>query len=90
VRYWDEHHRTAKWVCWGCERLHWQRDSHGTPPHPLDITVEGEFQYGPLRSDGFGDFLPTIPPPRLTCPRNWSPGCTRAARGRLPCCETVT
>ncbi|MFK0265514.1 hypothetical protein ACIQU1_29915 [Streptomyces angustmyceticus] len=61
VRYWDERHRTSKWVCWGCERLHWERDSHGTPPHPVDLTVEGEFQYGPLRSDGFGDFFPDDP-----------------------------
>ncbi|MER7934921.1 MULTISPECIES: hypothetical protein [unclassified Streptomyces] len=58
VRYWDERHRTAKWVCWGCDRLHWERDEHGTPPHPLDLTVEGEYQYGPLRADGFGDFFP--------------------------------
>ncbi|QNE76843.1 hypothetical protein F0344_21475 [Streptomyces finlayi] len=61
VRYWDEDLRTAKWVCWGCDRLHWERDEHGTPPHPLDITVEGEFKFGPLRSDGFGDFFPDDP-----------------------------
>ncbi|MFJ9905202.1 hypothetical protein ACIRVK_20280 [Streptomyces sp. NPDC101152] len=61
VRYWDERHGSTKWVCWGCDRLHWERDSHGTPPHPVDITVEGEFKYGPLRSDGFGDFFPADP-----------------------------
>ncbi|MFK0287869.1 hypothetical protein ACIQVL_46420 [Streptomyces sp. NPDC090499] len=61
VRYRDEARRSAKWLCWGCDRLHWERDSHGTPPHPLDITVEGEFKYGPLRSDGFGDFFPDDP-----------------------------
>jgi hypothetical protein len=61
VRYWDERHRTVKWACWGCDRLHWERDSHGTPPHPVDITVEGEFKFGPLRSDGFGDFFPDDP-----------------------------
>ncbi|MFB0619498.1 hypothetical protein [Streptomyces sp. AGS-58] len=61
VRYWDERHRTVKWVCWGCDRLHWDRDSHDAPPHPIDITVEGEFKYGPLRSDGFGDFFPDDP-----------------------------
>ncbi|MFD9222880.1 hypothetical protein ACFWDI_23360 [Streptomyces sp. NPDC060064] len=61
VRYWDERHRTAKWVCWGCDRLHWERDSHGTPAHPVDLTVEGEYKYGPLRSDGFGDFFPDDP-----------------------------
>ncbi|MFI2186308.1 hypothetical protein [Streptomyces sioyaensis] len=61
VRYWDERHRTAKWVCWGCDRLHWERNSHGTPPHPVDLTVEGEFKFGPLRSDGFGDFFPDNP-----------------------------
>ncbi|MFJ6786720.1 hypothetical protein [Streptomyces angustmyceticus] len=61
VRYRDKRHRTSKWVCWGCERLHWERDSHGTPPHPVDLTVEGEFQYGPLRSDGFDDFFPDGP-----------------------------
>ena len=58
VRYWDERHGTTKWLCWGCDRL---RDSHDTPPHPVDITVEGEFKYGPLRSDGFGDFFPDDP-----------------------------
>ncbi|MGV9249333.1 hypothetical protein [Streptomyces sp. NPDC003710] len=61
VRYWDERHKTAKWVCWGCDRLHWERDSHGTPPHPVDITVEGEFKFGPLRAEGFGDFFPDDP-----------------------------
>ncbi|RPF36333.1 hypothetical protein EDD92_6369 [Streptomyces sp. TLI_185] len=61
VRYWEERRRTVKWVCWGCDRLHWERDSHGAPPHPVDITVEGEFKYGPLRSDGFGDFFPDDP-----------------------------
>lgn len=61
VRYWDERHGTAKWVCWGCDRLHWERDAHGTPPHPVDITVEGEFRFGPLRSEGFGDFFPDDP-----------------------------
>jgi len=66
VRYWDERHRTAKWVCWGCDRLHWERDSHGTPPHPVDLTVEGEFKYGPLRSEGFGDFFPDDPAAALT------------------------
>ncbi|MEV6795788.1 hypothetical protein AB0M87_28210 [Streptomyces sp. NPDC051320] len=62
VRYWDERHRTAKWVCCSCDRLHWERDAHGTPPPPaVHITVEGEFKYGPLRSDGFGDFAPDDP-----------------------------
>ncbi|MFB7334704.1 hypothetical protein FNH09_03645 [Streptomyces adustus] len=61
VRFWDERHRTAKWVCWSCDRLHWERDSHGAPPYPVDLTVEGEFQYGPLRSGGFGDFFPDDP-----------------------------
>ncbi|MFJ5675904.1 hypothetical protein [Streptomyces sp. NPDC093097] len=61
VRYWDERHRTAKWACWGCDRLLWERDSHGTPPHPVHLTVEGEFTFGPLRSEGFGDFFPDDP-----------------------------
>jgi hypothetical protein len=61
VRYWDERHRTSKWLCWGCDRLYWERDSHGTPPHPVDITLEGEYKFGPLRSDGFGDFFPDDP-----------------------------
>ncbi|QOV35460.1 hypothetical protein IM697_36235 [Streptomyces ferrugineus] len=61
VRYWDERHRSAKWVCWGCDRLHWERDSHGTPPHPVHLTVEGEYKFGPLRSEGFGDFFPDDP-----------------------------
>lgn len=61
VRYWDEGHRTAKWVCWGCDRLDRDRDEHGTPPHPVHLVVEGEFRYAPLRSDGFGDFFPDDP-----------------------------
>ncbi|PBC65872.1 hypothetical protein BKI49_01075, partial [Streptomyces sp. Tue6028] len=61
VRYRDERHGTSKWVCWGCDRLYWERDSHGTPPHPVDVTVEGEFGCGPLRADGFGDFAPDDP-----------------------------
>jgi len=61
VRYWDEVLGTVKWLCWGCDRLHWERDGHRNPPHPVDITVEGEFKHGPLRSDGFGDFLPDDP-----------------------------
>ncbi|MEU7056365.1 hypothetical protein [Streptomyces sp. NPDC046197] len=66
VRYWDERHETAKWVCWGCDGLYWERDSHGTPPHPVDITVEGEYAFGPLRADGFGDFFPDDPVAALT------------------------
>ncbi|MFF4782715.1 hypothetical protein ACFY3E_15635 [Streptomyces griseorubiginosus] len=68
VRYWDEHQRTMKWLCWGCDRLHWERDLHGSPPHPLDITVEGEFKYGPLRAEGFGDFFPDDPAAGLDRP----------------------
>ncbi|MFF3763225.1 hypothetical protein ACFYYR_03940 [Streptomyces sp. NPDC001922] len=66
VRYWDEHQRTAKWLCWGCDRLHWERDRHDAPPHPVDLTIEGEYQYGPLRADGFGDFFPDDPAAALT------------------------
>ena len=29
--------------------------------HPVHVTVEGEFKYGPLRSEGFGDFFPDDP-----------------------------
>ncbi|MET4922391.1 hypothetical protein P3L51_08515 [Streptomyces sp. PSRA5] len=61
VRYWDEGHGSVKWLCWGCDRLHWERDPHGAAPHPLDITVEGEYRFGPLRSEGFGDFFPDDP-----------------------------
>ncbi|GAA2695731.1 hypothetical protein [Streptomyces lunalinharesii] len=66
VRYRDEHRKTAKWACWGCDRLHWDRDSHSTPPHPVDLTVEGEYAFGPLRSEGFGDFFPDDPAAALT------------------------
>lgn len=61
VRYWDERHETAKFVCWGCLRLHWTIDAHGNPPHPVDITVEGEYKYWPLRAENFGDFAPDDP-----------------------------
>ncbi|MGP9022768.1 hypothetical protein ACT1U9_30740 [Streptomyces sp. BR1] len=61
VRYWDASHDTAKFVCWGCARLHWTLDSHGNPPHPLHITVQGEYKWYPLRADGFGDFAPDDP-----------------------------
>ncbi|MEW2302218.1 hypothetical protein AB0958_19940 [Streptomyces sp. NPDC006655] len=61
VRYWDEQHRTAKFLCWGCDRLHWTADAHGTPPHPLRVVVEGEYKWLPLRAEGFGDFAPDDP-----------------------------
>ncbi|MFE2276148.1 hypothetical protein ACFXAE_02495 [Streptomyces sp. NPDC059454] len=61
VRYRDERHRTATWVCWGCDRPHGEHDSHSAPPHPVRITVEGEYKFAPLRSDGFGDFFPDDP-----------------------------
>ncbi|MEV6669773.1 hypothetical protein [Streptomyces sp. NPDC051162] len=61
VRYWDERHGSAKFVCWGCQRLHWTLDAHGSPPHPLHIVVEGEYKWGPLRAEGFGDFMPDDP-----------------------------
>ncbi len=61
VRYWDERHRTAKFVCWGCRRLHWSLYPHGVPPHPLHIVVEGEYQWHPLRAEGFEDFAPDDP-----------------------------
>ncbi|MBB5118718.1 hypothetical protein AF335_06195 [Streptomyces eurocidicus] len=61
VRYWDEKHGTMKFVCWGCQRLHWTLDAHGSPPHPVHIIVEGEYKWGPLRAEGFGDFAPDDP-----------------------------
>ena len=61
VRYRDERHRTSTWICWGCDRLHEESDGNDAPPHPLHIDVDGEFKYGPLRSDGFGDFFPDDP-----------------------------
>ncbi|MFI6494538.1 hypothetical protein [Streptomyces sp. NPDC050564] len=68
VRYWDERHSTSNRVCWGCDRLHWKHDSHSTPPHPVHITVEGEYKFGPLRSNGFGDFAPDDPAAALHLP----------------------
>ncbi|MEU3751305.1 hypothetical protein AB0H17_00870 [Streptomyces olivoreticuli] len=61
VRYWDEQHGSAKFMCWGCQSLHWTLDAHGSPPHPLHIVVEGEYKWGPLRAEGFGDFAPDDP-----------------------------
>ncbi|MFJ5529600.1 hypothetical protein [Streptomyces sp. NPDC093261] len=29
--------------------------------NPIDITVEGEYAFGPLRAEGFGDFFPDDP-----------------------------
>lgn len=68
VSCWDESHRTAKFVCWGCDRLHWSADEHGDPPHPVQITVEGEFKWFPLRAEGFGDFAPDDPAAGLVLP----------------------
>ncbi|WP_406164945.1 hypothetical protein [Streptomyces sp. NBC_00996] len=39
-----------------------------TPPHPVHITVEGECKFGPLRSNGFGDFAPDDPAAALHLP----------------------
>jgi len=61
VRYWDEQHGSAKYVCWGCDRLDWSADAHGTPPHPLDVMVRGQYRWHPLRAEGFGDFAPDDP-----------------------------
>ncbi|MFE7113881.1 hypothetical protein ACFU99_00420 [Streptomyces sp. NPDC057654] len=61
VRYWDERHKTVKFVCWGCQRLHWTIDAHGNPPHPLHIIVEGEYRWYPLRVDKCEDFAPDDP-----------------------------
>ncbi|MEU6481409.1 hypothetical protein ABZ858_31970 [Streptomyces sp. NPDC047017] len=66
VRYRDESHGTAKFLCWGCDRLHWSGDAHGTPPHPLALTVLGEYKWSPLRAEGFGDFAPDDPAAGLT------------------------
>ncbi|GAA4314242.1 hypothetical protein GCM10023086_35440 [Streptomyces venetus] len=61
VRFWDERHQEEKFVCWGCERLHWTVDAHDAPPHPLDITVEGEYGLYPLHAEGFGSLAPDDP-----------------------------
>ncbi|MEU6354180.1 hypothetical protein ABZ896_33450 [Streptomyces sp. NPDC047072] len=61
VRYRDERHGSVRFVCWGCGRLHWTADAHGTPPHPVDIRVKGYYGAHPLRADGFEDFAPDDP-----------------------------
>ncbi|ARF53503.1 hypothetical protein [Streptomyces gilvosporeus] len=61
VRYWDEQHQAAQFVCWGCQRLDRTLDAHGDPPHPLRIVVVGEYKWFPLRAEGFGDFAPDDP-----------------------------
>ncbi len=61
VRYWDERHSTAKFVCWACLQLHWGRDPHEAPQPPEHIVVAGEFAWAPLRAEGIGDFLPDDP-----------------------------
>ncbi|MEU9100046.1 hypothetical protein [Streptomyces sp. NPDC048361] len=61
VRFWDEGHSTAKFVCWQCPRLHWVQDAHTNPPAPLHISVEGEYKWHPLRAEGIGDFAPDDP-----------------------------
>ncbi|WBO63816.1 hypothetical protein [Streptomyces camelliae] len=68
VRYWDEQHQDEKFVCWGCDRFHWTADAHTNPPHPLDITVEGEAGMDPLRAEGFGYFAPDDPAAGLHLP----------------------
>ncbi|OKI01932.1 hypothetical protein A6A06_12445 [Streptomyces sp. CB02923] len=68
VRYWDARHGSAKFVCWGCSRLHWTLESHGTPPHPLHMTIMAEYHWAPFRAEGFGDFLPDAPVAALDLP----------------------
>ncbi|GAA0631816.1 hypothetical protein GCM10009535_04260 [Streptomyces thermocarboxydovorans] len=61
VRFWDERRQDEKFLCWGCDQFHWTIDAHGTPPHPLDITVEGEYGLYPLHAEGLGSFAPDDP-----------------------------
>ncbi|MEU6440200.1 hypothetical protein [Streptomyces sp. NPDC047046] len=61
VQVWDARHQTMKAVCWQCPRLHWMLYEHSTPPAPKKFRMVGEFKYGPLRSDDFGDFFPDDP-----------------------------
>ncbi|WP_225099542.1 hypothetical protein [Streptomyces sp. CoH27] len=68
VRYWDEQHQDEKFVCWGCDRFHWTADTHANPPHPLDITVEGEAGMDPLRAEASGYFAPDDPAAGLHLP----------------------
>ncbi|NUO47023.1 MAG: hypothetical protein HOV73_08855 [Streptomyces sp.] len=68
VRYRDERHRTEKYVCWGCGRLYWDVEAHGSPAHPRDFVVHGEYRWYPLRADGFGDFAPDDPTAALALP----------------------
>ncbi|MFF9243349.1 hypothetical protein ACF1AY_10000 [Streptomyces sp. NPDC014776] len=68
VRYFDERHAHAKFVCWGCGRLHWSADTHGTAAHPRHIVVQGQYKWFPLRAEGFGDFAPDDPTAALGLP----------------------
>ncbi|MFG2807134.1 hypothetical protein [Streptomyces massasporeus] len=70
VRFWDERHRDAKFACWGCDRFHGTVGAQGPPPlpHPLAITVEGEYGMHPLRAKGFGGFAPDDPAAGLRIP----------------------
>ncbi|MFC4464508.1 hypothetical protein ACFPH6_08005 [Streptomyces xiangluensis] len=43
------------------DALCWERESRSTPSHPVDLRVEGEYKFGPLRSEGLGDFFPDDP-----------------------------
>ncbi|MFI5706172.1 hypothetical protein ACIA78_39825 [Streptomyces xanthochromogenes] len=61
VRFWNDGHSTAKFVCWQCPRLHWVQDAHTNPPAPSHISDEGEYKWQPLRADGIGDFAPDDP-----------------------------
>jgi hypothetical protein len=61
VRYFDDSHETTKFVCWGCDRLHWSLYPHDEPPHPLHVIVQAEYHWNPLRAEGFGDFPPDDP-----------------------------
>ncbi|MGW0867725.1 hypothetical protein [Streptomyces sp. NPDC002611] len=72
VRFWDERHRDEKVACWGCDRLHWTVDAHGPPPppHPLAVTVEGEYGLYPLHAEGFGSFAPDDPAAGLRLPHD--------------------
>lgn len=71
VRYWDDGLGSAKFVCWGCDRLHWSRDAHDTPgTHSASVFWASTSGIRCVQRVSV-TLLRMIPPLVSACPTHW-------------------